>query len=113
MHKGTKSYKQRNQNYACTPNAFQYISACGIWNGYSIHVSFQKSVIVHELGHAIGFHHEQTRPDRDSYVTINYNNIQRGTEFNFQKYSTSTINSQGVAYDYSSIMHYGAYVSLL
>jgi hypothetical protein len=31
------------------------------------------------------------------------------TKFNFQKHSTSRINSFGVSYDYSSVMHYGAY----
>lgn len=60
--------------------------------------------ILHEIGHAIGFWHEQSRPDRDYFVTINTDNIKDGREHNFRK--RQTINYQGEIYDYGSVMHY-------
>ncbi|CAF2377320.1 unnamed protein product [Rotaria sp. Silwood2] len=65
-----------------------------------------QSIIIHELLHAVGFAHEQTRPDRDQYVTINYNNIETGKENNFQRYLTSEVNTLSKEYDITSIMHY-------
>ena len=34
--------------------------------------------ILHEIMHALGFFHEQSRPDRDHFVTINWDNIVKG-----------------------------------
>nr|QNH72397.1 toxin candidate TRINITY_DN13064_c0_g1_i3 [Ceriantheomorphe brasiliensis] len=62
-------------------------------------------IVAHEIGHALGFFHEQSRPDRDNYVKIIWKNIARKYRHNFQKYGN--INSLGEKYDYGSIMHYG------
>ncbi|OWA50651.1 putative Zinc metalloproteinase nas-14 [Hypsibius exemplaris] len=59
----------------------------------------------HEIMHALGFHHEQTRMDRDDYVQILKNNISPDNfRVNFAKYNGNT---QRLPYDYNSIMHYG------
>ncbi|KAG5849133.1 hypothetical protein ANANG_G00106770 [Anguilla anguilla] len=63
-------------------------------------------IVQHELLHALGFNHEQTRSDRDQHVRILYQNIIRGQEHNFRKINT---NNLGTPYDYSSVMHYGRY----
>ncbi|NXA11596.1 MEP1B protein, partial [Sapayoa aenigma] len=62
--------------------------------------------IQHEFLHALGFWHEQSRSDRDDYVTIVWDRIQSGKEHNFNKYDDKTSDFLNVPYDYSSVMHY-------
>ncbi|KAI3370290.1 hypothetical protein L3Q82_024463 [Scortum barcoo] len=63
-----------------------------------------EGIIQHELIHAVGFWHEQSRTDRDIYVKINYENILDNQKHNFEQRDTNNLN---VPYDYSSVMHYG------
>jgi len=64
-------------------------------------------VTMHEIMHALGFGHEQTRQDRDEFVTIHWDNILPDMQHNFQKRKGAW--SLGVPYDYYSLMHYGKY----
>ena len=54
-----------------------------------------------------GFWHEQSRSDRDSYIIINWANIQPGLARQFQKCASCT--NQGNSYDVQSVMHYPRY----
>lgn len=65
---------------------------------------FTHATIVHEFMHAIGYYHEQSRSDRDSHVTIHWENIIPRLRYNFQK--CNHCNNQGLQYDLQSVMHY-------
>ncbi|XP_031151359.1 meprin A, alpha (PABA peptide hydrolase), tandem duplicate 1 isoform X2 [Sander lucioperca] len=65
-----------------------------------------KAVIEHELLHALGFYHEQSRTDRDDYVDIWLDEVTPGLQHNFNKYNDDYITDQNTAYDYESVMHY-------
>merc|ERR1712002_712218 len=67
-----------------------------------------KYIAIHEFMHAIGFFHEQSRYDRDSYVRINLNNVDGRYHNNFNKYTSSQIQLLS-DYDLKSVMHYGEY----
>jgi hypothetical protein len=64
-------------------------------------------IVAHEILHAAGMYHEQSREDRDTYVTINFANITSGYESNFNIQSANA--SDHGAYNYGSVMHYGTH----
>ena len=63
-------------------------------------------IVIHELGHAIGLFHEQSREDRGNFVNIDEDNIRDGQEHNFDR-EVEDADDSGL-YDYDSIMHYSA-----
>jgi len=59
---------------------------------------------IHEIGHALGLFHEQSRGDRDAHIRIRFERIQEGMEHNFTQHIDDGIDVE--AYDFGSIMHY-------
>lgn len=59
---------------------------------------------IHEIGHALGLWHEQSRSDRDDYVDVRYENIISMYAFNFDKQIENGVDHG--EYDYGSLMHY-------
>ncbi|RWS22639.1 hatching enzyme-like protein [Leptotrombidium deliense] len=66
--------------------------------------------VIHETMHALGFLHEQQRPDRDSYIKIDWTNLETDDLVNFRKEKGYKLNmdptNETYIYDYYSIMHW-------
>lgn len=63
----------------CIFRCWSYVGDDGVGQDLSIGAGCDtKAVVVHELLHALGFYHEQSRSDRDDYVKIWWDQIEEG-----------------------------------
>ena len=79
------------------------------WGEQSIILSNQcvTGDVIHEIGHTVGLWHEQSRADRKDFIRIVEQNIEAGSEHNFDQHISD--GDDIGEYDYCSIMHYGAW----
>jgi hypothetical protein len=91
-----------------------YNSGCYATVGYAkysaryVNLDFNRGclddgTVRHELGHVIGMMHEHQRPDRDSYIRINWANIKPEYHHEYQRFGYA---NHSTSYDLFSIMHY-------
>ncbi|KHJ41808.1 astacin [Trichuris suis] len=104
----------RNDQY--TGDRIQYIKGSGCYSSVgrlggkqqvSIGTGCERvGTVCHETSHALGVWHEQSRTDRDNYISINYNNIIASAVGNFERLTSNIMYLDQVPYDFGSDMHY-------
>ncbi len=65
------------------------------------------NTILHEMGHAVGLYHEQSRSDRNTWVTYNEGQVDKPQGSNFDIAAAST--NSGL-FNYASIMEYSPFL---
>lgn len=85
-----------------------YIGMIGGKQNINLATNCTTGSTIHEIGHATGLWHEQSRVDRDSHIKIQWDNIQTGLEHNFKTYEDMGFDGEEFTshLDFMSIMMY-------
>ena len=69
----------RSLIHSCFSSCWGHVGHHGYKTQISIgdNCDFQH-VMEHEIGHSVGFWHEQSRPDRDNYISVIWENVLDG-----------------------------------
>jgi hypothetical protein len=65
-----------------------------------------KGTVMHEFGHAIGLWHEQSKSNRDDFVTVHTSNIDPKELHNFEKQTNAR---EDAGFDFNSVMLYDSW----
>ncbi len=84
-----------------------------IRNGQKVHLTLgiPLRTVIHEIGHALGLHHEQNASGRDSDIIIHYDNLPSDTHDQYAEISSSFHSNASTNFDYESIMLYPSFAS--
>lgn len=77
--------------------SFSYIGKQSYFQKISIATWGDKGTAMHEIGHALGLIHEHTRIDRDTYITVDINNVKKDKQHNYNKVSGHYFATDGLS----------------
>jgi Astacin (Peptidase family M12A) len=103
----TEANAAEHENYVRFTDADGCWSSLGMQGGeqlISLGPGCNLGNAIHEIAHAVGMWHEQSREDRDLFVTIQWQNIKDGMSAQFHQHIQD--GDDIGPYDYGSIMHY-------
>ena len=105
--------KRTAANASQYPNFVEFFVGSGCWSAVGMRTGKQRISLpgncsdgstVHELLHALGMWHEQSREDRNDFVQVNLENVRDDATHNFSQH---IVDGDDIGpYDFGSIMHY-------